>query len=82
MGIRPVSGPAWPSRCTAAAMARSIRHLVQPTATRSARPAGRWRAAVKGELAGVTVAADEQDAVPGIMTGRGVAGPASIIARS
>ena len=29
-------------------------------------------AAVEGQLAGVAVAADEQDAVPGVMTGRGV----------
>jgi len=62
-----------PVRDFAARMSSSIRHLVQTTATRSARLAGGGGvAAVKGQLAGVAVAADEQDAVPGVMTGRGV----------
>jgi hypothetical protein len=39
-------------------------------------------AAVKGQLAGVAVAADEQDAVPEVMTGRGVVWCTWIMAQS
>ena len=49
---------------------RSATMCRPPPRGRPGRPGG-GVAAVKGQLAGVAVAADEQDAAPGVMTGRG-----------
>jgi hypothetical protein len=62
-----------PVRDFAARMSSSIRHLVADHRYEVGQAGGGGGvAAVKGQLAGVAVAAGEQDAVPGVMTGRGV----------